>query len=142
MCQGPRADTGLVPPRGARCHWGLCELRGRRLGGHLPGNASQKNIKFKKNKGEGGLKGLSCTLSFERAGSLLLGHGEEKEKKKGPGARKAHGAQAWGSPGGLSPWSPLVLPQPLTPQQVAFQTEPMWSSNVPRHLGCKSGCVR
>lgn len=101
LAQGTCKELGVPRAQGRHgsgATTGCPLLRGRRLGGHLPGNASQKNIKFKKNKGEGGLKGLSCMLSFERAGSLLLGHGEEKEEKKGPGAGRAHGGSRGAQP--------------------------------------------
>lgn len=111
LAQGTCKELGVPRAQGKQgsgATTGCPLLQGRRLGGHLPGNASQKNIKFKKNKGEGGLKGLSCTLSFERAGSLLLGHGEEKEEKK----RSWCWESPRGVPGGSAPGAPLFSPSP------------------------------
>lgn len=85
LAQGTCKELGVPRAQGRHgsgATMGCPLLRGRRLGGHLPSNASQKNIKLKKIKGRKVLRCLSCTLSFERAGLLLLGHGKEKEEKK------------------------------------------------------------
>lgn len=105
-------------------------------------------------------KGLD-SLSFELAGLLLAGFSggaqHQRSPRGTPGVTGGHecpgkrslGGSATGDipvlgPGGLGT-KPLLFHPHSDParknRRIVFQTEPMWSLNVPCHLGYKSFCM-